>query len=120
LSGFKDAVAADVRGVFLNLGEFAEPRTVVYDGETYADIPAVLSGVRERDRRILEDDHAQGLYRATVLLHCAVDDLGGKTPEQGQRLRIGGGDGGFLREFRVADSVCRAGLLRVALEAIDE
>ena len=39
---FKDMVAADIHGVFLNLDEFAEKLTVVYDGETYADIPIVL------------------------------------------------------------------------------
>lgn len=30
MSGFKDMVQADIKGVFLNLDEFAELHTVVY------------------------------------------------------------------------------------------
>ena len=43
---FKDMLADDIRDVFLNLDEFAEKRTVEYDGERYEDIPAVLSGLK--------------------------------------------------------------------------
>lgn len=32
---FKDMVAEDNRNVFLNLDEFAERRTIIYDGVTY-------------------------------------------------------------------------------------
>ena len=32
MSGFKDMVAADNHNVFLNIDEFAERRTVEYDG----------------------------------------------------------------------------------------
>ena len=38
MSGFRDAVQDDLHGVFLNLDEFAERHTVIYDGETYEDI----------------------------------------------------------------------------------
>lgn len=37
MSGFKDMVAKDVHSVFLNLDEFAEKRTIRYDGEEYQD-----------------------------------------------------------------------------------
>lgn len=47
MSGFKDMVARDNFGVFLNCDEFAEKRTVKYDGATYEDIPIVLSGEGE-------------------------------------------------------------------------
>ena len=118
---FKDMVAADIHGVFLNLDEFAEKRTVEYDGERYEDIPIVLSGLKEKDRRQLVSDHVQGLYLVSVL-HCAISDLGGKQPEKGMRIRINDeeGGGGFFREFYVASSVCEMGMLRVELEAIDE
>lgn len=36
-------VAADIHNVFLNPDEFADKRTVIYDGETYMDIPVVLT-----------------------------------------------------------------------------
>ena len=121
MSGFKDMVARDNFGVFLNCDEFAEKRTVKYDGATYEDIPIVLSGLKEKDRRQLMSDHAQGLYIVSSVLHCALSDLGGQ-PERGQRIRINDqeGGGGFFREFYVASSVCEMGMLRVELEAVDE
>lgn len=122
MSGFKDMVAADNRHVFLNLSEYAEKRTIRYDGEDYADIAIVLSGMKEKDRRQLVSDHVQGLYLVSSVLHCSVDDLGGNQPEKGQRISINDqeGGGGFFREFYVASSVCEMGMLRVELEAIDE
>lgn len=119
---FKDMVAADNRNVFLNIGEFAERRTIIYDGETYTDIPIVLSGLKEKDRRQLVSDHIQGLYLVSSVLHCAEADLGGQQPEKGQHIKINDqeGGGGFFREYTVASSVSEAGMLRVELEAIDE
>ncbi len=112
MSGFKDMVARDNFGVFLNCDEFAEKRTVKYDGATYEDIPIVLSGLKEKDRRQLMSDHAQGLYIVSSVLHCALSDLGGVQPERGQRIRINDqeGGGGFFREFYVASSVCEMGI----------
>ena len=122
MSGFKDMVARDNHGVFLYNSEFAEMRTIKYDGATYSDIPIVLSGMKEKDRRQLMSDHAQGLYLVSSVLHCALSDLGGAQPEKGQRIKINDreGGGGFFREFYVASSVCEMGMLRVELEAIDE
>lgn len=124
---FKDMVAADIHNVFLNLGEYAELRTVVYDGVTYdgpehKGIPIVLKGIKEEERHQLVSDHVQGLYLVSSVLHCAVDDLGGKQPERGTRIKINDEEdgGGFFREFYVAKSVCDLGMLRVELEAIDE
>lgn len=119
---FKDMVFADNKRLFLNLDEYADKRTVVYDGETYEDIPVVLSGLKEKDRKQLVNDHAQGLYLVSSVLHCSIDDLGGNQPEKGQRIKINDTEGGgvFFREFYVASSVCELGMLRVELEAIDE
>ena len=119
---FKDMVAADNSKVFMNQLEFAVPRTIVYDGETYQDISIVLSGLKEQDRRALTKDHAQGLFQVTAVLHCTLDDLGGHKPEKGQRIKINDeeGGGGFFDEFYVATSVCEMGMLRVELEAYGE
>ena len=124
---FKDMVVADIHNVFLNQKEYAELRTVIYDGVTYDGpehngIPIVLSGLKEKDRRQLVSDHVQGLFLVSSVLHCALDDLGGNQPEKGTRIKINDeeGGGGFFREFYVASSVCELGMLRVELEAIDE
>ena len=84
MSAFKDMVAADNLAVFLNDGEFADRRTVRYDGAVYADIPIVLSGIKQSDRPVMvsSGDHGQGLYLASAVLHCALSDLGGNQPER--------------------------------------
>ena len=124
---FKDMVAADNCSVFLNDTEMADRRTIEYDGDVFANIPVVLSGLKEKDRRQLMSDHVQGLYLVHAVLHCALSDLGGKQPEKGTRLSIRDNDeescdcgAGFQREYYVASSVCEMGMLRVELEAIDE
>lgn len=111
----------DLHGVFLNLDEFAERHTVIYDGETYEDIPVVITGLHERDRRQLQSDHAQGLYLVSRVMHCALDDLGGNQPEKGCRIRINEREGGsFFHDYYVASSICEMGMLRVELEDVDE
>lgn len=121
MSGFRDAVQDDLHGVFLNLDEFAEHHTVIYDGETYEDIPVVITGLHERDRRQLQSDHAQGLYLVSRVMHCALDDLGGNQPEKGCRIRINEREGGsFFHDYYVASSICEMGMLRVELEDVDE
>ena len=85
---FKDSVAADNLGVFLNLAEFADLRTVRYDGEEYTDIPIVMRGLKEQERRQIQSDHAQGLYLVTSVVHCRLSDLGGVQPERGTRIKI--------------------------------
>ena len=116
---FKESVERDNRNIFLNLNEFAERKTIVYDGERYENIPIVLTGIKEQDRtNVKESDHSQGLYLVTRVLHCSASDLKGIQPEKGTRIKIGDND--FLREYYVASSVCEFGMLCVELEAIDE
>jgi len=119
---FKDMVAADIHNVFLNMDEFAERRTVLYDGETYADIPIVLLGLTMENRPQQATDHAQGLYLVSDVLYCAAVDLDGNQPEKGMRIRVNNreGGGGFFREFYVASSSNEMGMFRVELEAMDE
>ena len=118
MSGFKDMVEEDNKNVFINASEFAEIHTVIYDGVTYKDIPIVLSGIEEKDRRQLVSDHIQGLYIVSTVMHCAASDLGGVVPEKGMRIKINDGD--FYREFYVATSDIDLGMIRLELEAIDE
>lgn len=118
---FRDSVLADIQNVFLNLEEFAEKRTIRYDGNVYEDVPVVLSGLKEKDRRQLQSDHGQGLYLVHAVLHCDLRDIGGVQPEKGTRILISDGEGGtFFRRFYVASSVVEMGMLRAELEAIDE
>jgi hypothetical protein len=124
MSGFKDMVEADNKNVFLNAGEFAELNKVIYDGVTYDGenhngIPITLTSLKEKDRRQLVSDHAQGLFLVSGILHCAASDLGGVVPEKGMKIKISDGPA-FFRNFTVAASSCSGGMIRLELEAIDE
>lgn len=122
MSAFKDMVSADNAAVFLNVDEFADKRTVRYDGEDYVDIPIVLTGMKEKDRRQVVSDHAQGLYLVSGTLYCRKDDLGGRQPKKGVEISINNreGGGGFFRRYTVAASSCAEGMLRVELEAVTQ
>lgn len=121
MSGFKDAVAADIHNVFLNTDEFAEKRTVRYDGVDYVDIPIILNGIKFDKRPQVASDHAQGLYRVTDILHIKRSDLGGIMPERGAPISINTKEGGgFFRQYYIATAQDTVGMLRIELEAIDE
>ena len=122
MSSFKEMLAADNKRVFLNTGEFASLRTIIYDGQSFVDIPVVLSGLREDERQQKAADHAQGLFLVKTLLQCALADLEGRQPQKGARLKINNqeGGGGFFREFYITEAVCEFGLLRRELEDMNE
>lgn len=122
MSSFKDMVAADNEAVFLNLDEFAEPRTIRYDGEEYVDIPVLQTGLRQERRKSRVSDHAQGFFIKEGVVHCKVDDLGGHQPEVGQSFQINDreGGGGFFQLYKVISSGCDMGMLRIEVEAVTE
>ena len=67
MSSFKDMVARDNFGVFLNCDEFAEKRTVKYDGATYEDIPIVLSGLKDGETTVTAT-HGKLSYKVLVMI----------------------------------------------------
>ena len=121
MSIFKELVANDNKNVFLNSDEHAERRTVIYDGEAYADIPIVLDALEQKDRPqyVSSGDHVEGLFLVTAVLYCSFEDLGGNVPKKGTLIEINEGES-FLRSFRVAASSCEMGMVRAELEAVDE
>jgi len=121
MSGFKDMVSNDIHKVFLNIDEFAEKRTVRYDGETYEDIHISLIGPTKKPREQLQDDHVQGLHLVAATLYCAQEDLGGKLPKPEQSIQISKREGGkFFDKYYVVASTCEMGMLRVELEMRDD
>lgn len=120
MSGFRDMLASDIGDVFLNTDEFAEKYTIVYDGARYEEVPAVFTGMHEDERPQLQDDHAQGLYRAARVINFALSALDGVQPEQGTRISIGSGGDAYMQEFYIASSDTEYGMVRAELEAIEE
>lgn len=113
---FKDTVANDVRGVFLNLDEFADLHTIKYDGKVYADIPVSLQDVEQTERQQVKDDHLPGIFKAKSTLYCALKDIGGKPPEQGKWLEINDGKNPrFFNKYQVGSSGVEMGMVQVEL-----
>ena len=115
---FKDMVAADNEIVFLDLDAFGEEHTIKYDGNTYKEVPCLITKLKEKDRTTPKSDHTQGLYLVTSVLHCRLAAIGGILPERGKKFYVN--DGSFMQEYFVGQSGCSMGMVRLELEAIDE
>ena len=116
-------VEADNLGVFLNSNEFADLHTVKYDGETYENIPVLLTKVKEMERPALVDDHLQGIHLVNVTAHIALSNLNGVQPEQKQIISIDDGTAlgrPFFQQYRIVTSDCEMGMVVLELEAYDE
>lgn len=117
---FKSMIETDIKSVFLNTEEFGYSGTIVYDGVTYADVPIVITNVKERDRKsVPASDHAQGLFLVSRTLHCAASDLSGTIPEKGGKIRVSDEDG-FMQRYYIASSSLEMGMVILELEKIDE
>lgn len=130
---FKDVVAEDIHAVFLNTDEFAEIRNVWYDGQVYENIPIVLHGLKENDRKRLTSgvkeqggrnsvaDRVEGLYEEQRVAHVALSDIGGVLPEKGKQFRISVGEGSKrYRTYRITASVLDMGMCRIELGVLTE
>lgn len=116
---FRDSIAKDIKNVFIRTDEFADIRTIVYDGETYS-IACVVHTFDEDDRKPGASDHMEGLHKTSTYLHCAYEDLP-VMPERGTLFLLSDiTDAAYLRQYRVDAASYEEGILHVTLEAIDE
>lgn len=127
MSTFRDMVEADNKAIFLNTGEFAEIHTVEYNGVVYADIPVLLTKIKEKERPVMAVgslvDHMQGVHLVTATAHISLEDLDGVIPEQKQIISINDGEAlgkPFMVKYRIATSDCEMGMVNLELEAFDE
>lgn len=120
---FADTFNADLGSIVLNTSDFAETKTVRYDGEIYSDIPVILTRPKQTARQAKDDDHMEGVHVVSAVLHCRKSDLGGNVPEQKQIFSISSGKAigrTFFRKYRIISSTCRFDMIRLELEAYDE
>lgn len=133
MSAFTDMVRSDNLEVFCNLQEFGETRMVEYDGVTRS-VRCVIRSVRMDDRHTTMTDHAQGLYRTSVMMHCDIREMDGIQPEKGTLIYISDprslsdpdapvppvAGGRYMRCYRTEVSYVEMGMLHLSLEATDE
>lgn len=105
MSAFKDAVAADVKNVFINLDEFAEPHDI--NGET-VDCVIDKNVIKENSNRELE-----GVFANTLTIYVATQDLPA-VPVEGELLRV---DGSLHIVRNVSDEM---GVLVITAEASEQ
>jgi hypothetical protein len=106
---FKDCVAADIAGVFLNGAEFAESHTV--NGKSMT-VLVDENELQERDKFKLLGAGQSGTYKATRMIYVSKAEFGPR-PALGSTVILDG------REYRVADGTTEeAGVLVIALEAV--
>ena len=120
---FKDQVAADNLGVFLNTGEFADIYTVRYNGETYENVKVVRRTRQDQPKRgtgsMYIHDYSQGFYIRSDIVHLRRCDIGGILPETEQIFELEKDDG-FFEKYYVKKSKDDMGMLRLELEVWDE
>lgn len=121
--GFKEMLQADIKNVFLNIDEFAEPHTIKFDGEIFKNIPVVLTNIKQSDLSISAENHSEGLFIVSAKVYFSADDTNGEFPERGKRFEIDDGEAlgkPFFRRFRVATAENAMGMICLELEAADE
>ncbi len=106
---FKDCIASDVAGVFLNRMEFADTHTI--NGQEMT-VLVDENELQERDKFKLLGANQGGTYKSTRMIYVAKTEFGPR-PALGATLNLDG------REYRVADGTTEeAGILAIALEAL--
>lgn len=105
MSAFKDMVAADVHGVFLNLDEFSETHNV--DGK---DIPVQIDNNEQIERQKRQAEVAEGIFVTQKLIYVSAEDFG-PLPRIESVLKLDG------KTYRVVDAVDEDGIYSITIEA---
>lgn len=118
---FTDTVMSDSRSVFLNTSEFAEKRTVKYDGEIFKDIPVVFTKVKQSKKNVVGT--MEGVHLISAVAHISLSDLNDIVPEQHGWIEFSDGEAlgsPFFQRYRIVTSDCEMGMVVLELEAYDE
>jgi len=102
---FKELIQADVKSVFLNDLEFADPHTI--DGR---EMPAIFDDIENIEREKKMKSHMDGIYARQILLYVAASDFG-SLPAQRRILKVDG------KNYTVVDATDEYGVYTITLEA---
>lgn len=102
---FKDMVAADIFGTFIHTDEFADIHLV--DGKEMH----VIIDTNELLERQQNVPHADGLYKAHILIYIPVSEYGPK-PKIGKQLNLDN-----RKTYIIVDCINEDGIYSMELEA---
>ena len=105
MSAFKDMIAADVKGVFLNVDEFSDIHVV--NGK---EMPAQVDTNEQIEREKRMNQNADGVYLNQKLIYVAASDFG-ELPRQGSILKLD------KETYRVSDAIDEDGIYSITIEA---
>lgn len=115
IGGFKALLDSDMK-VFHNPAEMAHTTNVWYLEKQYT-VPAIIDHTAAEDRKKLETDHAEGIYRANCLAYIALRDLG-FVPKKDRRIEIE--EAGAVSTYQIKKADCEDGEIILELELMDE
>lgn len=112
MKNFKQLLRQDLKGTFYRTDEFAELRTVEYDGKM-KKIPVIFASDLIGNRKVTVKDKAEGLYKVSVVIRIQLESWG-STPRKGKTLYID------EEEYRISTVSSEDGEIILGLERIDE
>lgn len=86
MKNFKQLLEQDLKSTFYRTDEFAELRTIEYDGKI-KQIPVIFASDMASNRKISVKDKAEGLYKTSAVVRMQLESLG-ITPRKDKMLYI--------------------------------
>lgn len=105
MSAFKDIIASDVHGTFLNIDEFSDIHNV-----NGTDMPVQIDSNEQIEREKRFAQNMDGIYLNQKLIYVAASDYG-PLPKQGSSITLD------EKRYRVADAIDEYGVYSITLEA---
>lgn len=105
MSGFKDAIASDIKAVFLNSLEFADEHNI--NGNPVVCV-VDRDVIKERNAKTYSE-YAEGVYLEQIMIFVAKDDLS-RVPVKGEMLRLDG------QRYLVDEVSENMGMLEITIE----
>ncbi len=105
MKSFKEMIAEDVKGIFLNVEEFSDMHMV-----NGVEMPVQVDEIEQIEREKRFNQHMDGVYLQQKLIYVPASDFG-PLPKQGALLRFD------KRTYTVADAIEEDGVYSITLEA---
>lgn len=105
MSSFKGMIAADVKGVFLNVDEFSDIHNV-----NGVDMPVQIDNNEQIERQKRQTEVAEGIFKNQKLIYVSAEDFG-PLPRLWSEFTLDG------KTYRVADAIDEDGIYSITIEA---